>query len=71
LHVIINMGDRSLLMPLPAIPEGYWYCAIDTSRNAPGNILKPARQKPLQQASRQVAPRSIVVCEARMPVDHD
>jgi glycogen operon protein len=71
LHVIINMGKRRLQMPLPAIPEGYWYRAIDTARNAPGNILKPAVQMPLQQASCQVAPRSILVCEARRPGDHD
>jgi hypothetical protein len=71
LHVMINMGKRTLQMPLPAIPEGYWYCAINTARKAPGNILKPAMQKPLQRASCQVAPRSIVVCEARRPGDHD
>jgi glycogen operon protein len=71
LHVIINMGKRRLQMPLPAIPEGHWYCAIDTARNAPGNILKPAMQLPLQQPACQVAPRSILVCEARRPGDHD
>ncbi|MGD8631150.1 MAG: glycogen debranching protein GlgX [Gammaproteobacteria bacterium] len=71
LHVIINMGRRRLQMPLPAIPEGHWYCAIDTARNAPGNILRPAMQLPLQQPACPVAPRSILVCEARRPGDHD
>jgi hypothetical protein len=69
IHVVLNMGRRRLQVPLPPIPEGHWYCAVDTSRDKPGNILKPAQQEPLKLASYPVAAHSIVVFEARRPVD--
>jgi glycogen operon protein len=65
LHIILNMGSRARRLPLPAIAGRDWYCAIDTALAGPGSILPPGRQLLHDASSCKVAPRSVVVFEAR------
>jgi glycogen operon protein len=52
-------------LSLPELPGLKWYRAIDTAREAPGNILRPDRQSPHRTPACRVASHSIVVFEGR------
>ena len=52
-------------MRLPELPGLKWYRAIDTARDAEGNILRQERQEPHRATACRVAPHSIVVFEGR------
>jgi glycogen operon protein len=65
LFVIMNMQPEKLLMPLPRVATGDWYLAIDTSRQAPLDIIKPADQSVQAAPAFTVQPRSVVVFERR------
>jgi glycogen operon protein len=68
LHIMLNMGEKALLMPLPAPPPGRnWFLAIDTAGESPADVVVPAHQQVLSRASSRVAARSIRVFEARAP----
>jgi isoamylase len=65
LHVILNMSEDLLQMPLPEVEGRYWTLAIDTSKPSPGDILLP-RQQPIVRRKRvPVDGRSVVVLESR------
>jgi glycogen operon protein len=65
LHVIMNMGPKAVQLSLPEVPGVKWYRAIDTIREAPGNILRQDRQSPHRTPACRVAPHSMVVFEGR------
>jgi isoamylase len=65
LHVILNMSDDPLSMPLYQIEGKTWHRAVDTSQASPQDILEPSRQKPVKQLGYRVNARSVVVLESR------
>ena len=65
LHVIMNMEDRDVHLPLPELPGLKWYRAIDTARDAEANILRQERQEPHRATACRVVPHSVVVFEGR------
>jgi len=65
LHVVLNMSGESLEAPLPVLRERRWHLALDTAQPAPADILARKRQTPVVGAAYPVAPRSVVVLEAR------
>ena len=64
LHVILNMSDRSLDMPLYVIPAKTWHLAMDTSLPSPEDIPEPSGQMLVKEVYR-VSPRTVVVFESR------
>jgi len=65
LHLVFNMGDRDLRMPLPGLSGRDWYLAVDTSLDTPGDIIAQLLQPMLDRSAYNVASRSVVVFEAR------
>lgn len=65
LHVMINMSDLAINVPLPKIKKRHWYLALDTHAKSPNDIMKPQQQTLLNKARITVHERSIVVCESR------
>ena len=65
LHIILNMSEDTLAMPLPRIPERRWYRAVDTDQPSPTDIVEPHEQNEISEETCQVAPRSAVVLESR------
>lgn len=65
LHVILNMSDATLDMPLYDTAGETWHVAVDTSRTSPEDIVEPASQSPLGENGYRVAPHSVVVLESR------
>jgi glycogen operon protein len=63
LHVMMNMWKDTLEFALPPVPGRRWHEAVDTAR-AP-YVWSEHEQAPLNQYSRPVAARSVVVLEAR------
>jgi len=65
LHVILNMSDQSLDVPLPVMRERRWHLALDTTQSAPADILVRDCQMPVIGGAYLAGPRSVVVLEAR------
>jgi glycogen operon protein len=65
LHVILNMSQDELDLPLPKVEGRYWALAIDTSKGSPEDILAPGRQPRVQGDGISVEARSVVVMESR------
>jgi isoamylase len=65
LHVMLNMSDGTVQMELPAVSGRSWYRAVDTSLPSNSAILEARRQPRTVQRFYSVAPRSVVVLEAR------
>ena len=65
LHVILNMSDQAVDMPLPLIDGRRWHLALDTSRASPLDILVREQQKSHAAPSYSTVPRSVAVLEAR------
>ncbi|MEW6441198.1 MAG: glycogen debranching protein GlgX [bacterium] len=65
LHIIFNMSEREVEMPVPPLGGRTWHRAIDTGQPTPGDILEPAEQKPTLGGSCRVGARSVVVFESR------
>ncbi len=65
LHVMLNMSEDSVKTQLPALAGRSWHLAVDTSQAAPGDILMPGQQQPLNRKSVAVAARSVMVLEGR------
>jgi isoamylase len=64
LHILLNMSEQAMDADLPLL-GGPWYRAIDTGRDFPTEILKPADQPSLKKNQYRVLPRSVVVLEHR------
>jgi glycogen operon protein len=65
LHIIFNMSDHEMEMPLPSLAGRVWHRAIDTGQPSPGDIFEPADQHRTKGSSYPVSPRSVVVLESR------
>jgi glycogen operon protein len=65
LHVIANMGEQAWDALLPEIPGRRWHLALDTAQASPADITSRAGQRPHSAFHYPVAPRSVVVLEAR------
>jgi pullulanase/glycogen debranching enzyme len=65
LHIVFNMSDHGVEMPLPPLPGRVWHRAVDTGQNSPGDILEPEEQLRAKESSYPVASRSVVVFESR------
>lgn len=65
LHIIFNMSDRGVEMPLPPLSGRAWHRAIDTGQPSPGDIFEPAEQHRTEGSSYPVSARSVVVLESR------
>ncbi len=65
LHIIFNMSDDRVEMPLPSLSGRTWHCAIDTGQPPPGDIFEPSEQLRINESSCHVSSRSVVVLESR------
>ncbi|HKA53226.1 MAG TPA: glycogen debranching protein GlgX [Candidatus Binatia bacterium] len=65
LHVILNMSENTVEMPLPQFSDRIWYRAIDTECTSPQDIVEPPQQSQVRTRTYKVAPRSVVVLESR------
>ena len=65
LHAILNMSESPVEAEVPQFPDRPWHLAVDTAQASPNDIIEPARQVQLTTQSYRVAPRSVVVLEAR------
>ena len=65
LHIVFNMSDHGVAMPLPPLPGRVWHRAVDTGQNSPGDILEPKDQLRTKESSYPVASHSVVVFESR------
>jgi glycogen operon protein len=64
-HVMFNMSENFVEMQLPGLAKGRWYRAVDTWLARPQDVLEPAEQPAVTKARYRVAPRTVVVLEAR------
>jgi glycogen operon protein len=67
LHIIFNMSDHAVDMPLPFLSGRAWHRAIDTGQPSPGDILEPADQHRTKESLYRVSSHSVVVFESRNP----
>lgn len=65
LHVILNMSDDPLSMPLYLIEGKTWHRAVDTSQASPQDILEPVQQRPVKDLEYEVNAHCVVVLESR------
>lgn len=65
LHVLLNMSEQALTIPLPPVEERLWHRALDTFLASPEDILRADQQTPMTDPHYPVQPRSIVVFESR------
>jgi len=65
LHIVLNMSEESLSIPLPDPAGRLWYCAIDTAKPSPDDIAEPGKQVGQPHGYCRVSPRSVVVFERR------
>jgi len=65
LHVIFNMSDHGVEMPLPSVSGRAWHRSIDTGKPSPEDILAPADQVRWEESACSVSARSVVVFESR------
>jgi isoamylase len=65
LHIILNMSEDTVEMPLPQASDWIWYGAIDTARASQDDIVEPLQQSRVRTPTYTAAPRSVVVLESR------
>jgi glycogen operon protein len=65
LHVMLNMSEEPLELPLPAVKGRVWCRAVDTSRPSPDDIPDPEHQVPVEKGTCPVGARSVMVLENR------
>ena len=65
LHIIFNMSEHGVDMPLPSFSGRAWHRAIDTGQPSPGDILEPADQFRTKESFYRVSSHSVVVFESR------
>jgi isoamylase len=65
LHIMLNMSEDTVELPLPRLSERLWYRAIDTAPPSPQDIVEPPRQNEVRTRTYQLAPRGVVVLESR------
>jgi glycogen operon protein len=65
IHIIFNMSDRPVEMPLPPLSGRAWHRAVDTGQPSSGDISGPGDQVSVTENVYPVSPRSVVVFESR------
>ncbi len=65
LCVLLNMGGEGQWFRLPDLPGRAWCLALATARPAPGDLVPPQEQVPLNQDGLSVEAHSLVVLEGR------
>jgi|CXWL01.1.fsa_nt_gi glycogen operon protein len=65
LHIIMNMSEEGIAMPLPVIPGKAWCLAVDTSCSSPEEIIAPPDQRVLRLPFYTVNSQTVVVFENR------
>lgn len=65
LHIVFNMSDEEIHMPLPSLSGRAWRLAIDTGKPSPGEIFEPADQLRTEKSRYPVSSHSVVVLESR------
>ncbi|MEW6666502.1 MAG: glycogen debranching protein GlgX [Thermodesulfobacteriota bacterium] len=63
LHIVLNMSEEPLDLPLPEVEGRTWYRAVDTSRPSPEDIPDPGCRIPVGGPTFAVGARSVVVLE--------
>ena len=63
LHIILNMSEYAVEMPLPQLPGREWRLAIDTDRPSPEDIVAPLQQCQVKTPAYTTAARSVIVLE--------
>jgi glycogen operon protein len=66
LHVILNMADATVNVPLPPIPGRAWFSVADTAEPATAAALPPENQHPSSLQTWQMQPRSVAIFEGRL-----
>ncbi|MFY9983371.1 MAG: glycogen-debranching protein [Chthoniobacterales bacterium] len=66
LHVILNMADAPVNVPLPPIPGRAWFPVADTAEPATTVVLPPENQHPSALQTWQTQPRSVAIFEGRL-----
>jgi glycogen operon protein len=64
LHVVLNMSEAAVHVPLPAVEGRRWHVALDTWQAPPRDILPPAEQVPYEDPTVLVHAFSVVALEA-------
>jgi len=65
LHIVFNMSDDWVEMPLPSLSGRTWHRAIDTGQPSSGDIFEPSEQPRIKESFYRVSSHSVVVCESR------
>jgi glycogen operon protein len=65
LHIILDMSENAVEMPLPQLSDQTWYRAIDTAHASPEDIVEPWQQDQVRTPRYTSAPRSVIVLESR------
>jgi glycogen operon protein len=65
LHIVFNMSDRGVEMPLPSLSGRSWHRAIDTGQPSSGDIFEPSDQPQVKESFYRVFSHSVVVFESR------
>ena len=64
LHVVMNMSDESASIRLPLIKAKKWCVALDTSQQAPYDIITPTKQKQYKGSHYTVHEKTVVIFES-------
>jgi isoamylase len=67
LHIIFNMYDHGVEMPLPSLSDRTWHRAIDTGQPSSRDIFEPSDQPRMKESFYRVSSHSVVVFESRNP----
>ena len=65
LHIIFNMSDQGVEMPLPSLSGRAWHRAIDTGQPSSGDIFEPSDQPRIKEPFYRVSSHSVAVFESR------
>jgi glycogen operon protein len=64
LHVMMNMAEEAMFLPLPDVAGRAWHRVVDTSRAPPDDIVAPADAVPVGAPRYELAAGAIAVFEA-------
>ena len=65
LHIVFNMSDHEVDMPLPPLSGRAWHRAIDTGQPSSGDIFEPSNQPRIKESFYRVSSHSVAVFESR------
>lgn len=65
LHIVLNMSDRGVEVPLPPLSGRAWHRAVDTGQPSPADIFEPSDQPLMAGFTYSVPAHSVLVFESR------